>query len=290
MNSGEVRRAAGPGLLQPFPPSQLPDGRWQVPAFEWLELAPRRTRYAVGIPVIDEDGRLHRQLARMRSAGIFELADVVLADGGSRDGSTEPARLLEAGLSALLVKTGPGRLSAQLRMLLAFGLWRGYEGFVLVDGNDKDGVEAIPEFLRALEQGWDYVQGSRYRPGGFEENTPLSRKVAVRWLHAPLLSLSSGFHYTDTTNGFRALGRRFLLDPGLQPFRDVFQTYDLHYYLSRQAPRLGYRVRELPVSRVYPAAGPAPSKIAGLAGYLRIFGLLLKTAAGRYDPSGETAR
>ena len=46
-------------------------------------------------------------------------------------------------------------------MLLDYALGEDYEGFVLLDGNGKDGVEAIPSFFAALDEGFDYVQGSR---------------------------------------------------------------------------------------------------------------------------------
>jgi hypothetical protein len=103
-------------------------------------------------------------------------------------------------------------------------------------------------------------------------------------LHAPVINLAAGFHFTDTTNGFRALSRRAVLDPRVQPFRNVFDTYNLHYYLSVRIPRLGLRVKELPVRRAYPAAGPAPSKIGGWKSKAAIVGLLFKAALGRYNP------
>ena len=257
---------------------------WQVPAFDVREFAPRRTRYCIGIPILNEGDRIRSQLAKMQGLGIPQQSDIMIADGGSQDGSTEPDALQALGVRTLLTKRGSGKLSAQLRMFFAYAVTQGYEGFVIIDGNNKDGVEAIPQFLAALDEGWDYVQGSRYRPGGFEEHTPLLRKLAVRYIHAPLLSLASGFHYTDTTNGFRCLSRRFLLDPTLLPFRAVFNTYNLHYYFSYMAPKLGYQVKELPVRRVYPKAGPAPSKIKGVQANLHILMLLCKTVLGFYNP------
>jgi len=58
----------------------------------------------------------------------------------------------------------------------------------------------------------------------------------VRILHAPLVSLASRFRYTDTTNGFRGYSRRFLEDPRVAAFRDVFPGYELHYYLLSGGP------------------------------------------------------
>jgi dolichol-phosphate mannosyltransferase len=255
---------------------------WQVPAYRKDELAPKRFKYCVCIPVINEGSKLTKQLERM-SALPLDI-DVIIADGGSTDGSTDLNLLRSLKVRTLLTKTGPGKLSAQMRMFFAYALEQGYEGIVSIDGNGKDGVEAIPSFCQALADGWDFVQGSRYIPGGVAINTPLDRHIGLKVLHAPVISLAARFKYTDTTNGFRAFSSRFLLDPKVQPFRDVFDTYNLHYYLSIKAARLGYRVKEIPVTRAYPKSGPTPSKISGVSGKLKIIKLLFKSAAGHYDP------
>ena len=260
----------------------LRDATWQVPAFDALSLRERGSEVCVCVPVIDEGERLHRQLARMRAAA--PQFDVVIADGGSRDGSVEAGRLAEKGVRARLVKTGPGRLSAQMRMAMAWALEEGYAGTIFVDGNDKDDPEAIPRFAAKLAEGFDHVQGSRYLPGGKAINTPPSRHWGVKLLHAPLISLAAGFRYTDTTNGFRAYSARFLRDPRVAPFRDVFQAYELHYYLAIRAARLGFRVCEIPTVRAYPARGSTPTKISPVRGNLRVLRTLFRAALIGYDP------
>jgi len=254
----------------------------QVPAHDVVPLAPRRSRYAVCLFVINEAERLHRQLAKMQA--VDHGLDVVLADGGSTDGSTDPARLAAAGVRALLVKRGPGRLSAQMRMGLAWCLGEGYDGVVVMDGNDKDDPEALPRFAERLDAGFDHVQGSRYVPGGRAINTPLSRHLAVTLLHAPAVSLAAGRRYTDTTNGFRGYSRRLLEDSRVAPFRDVFTGYELHYYLAIRAARLGFRVTEIPVTRAYPAHGGVPTKIRGFRGNTLILKTLAHACLGRFDP------
>jgi hypothetical protein len=254
-----------------------------VPAFTVLEMAPRRSSIAVVVPVIDEGERIARQLSKMEL--IARDVDVIIADGGSTDGSLAEPHLRSRNVRALLTKTGPGKLSAQMRMALAWGLEQGYAGFVLLDGNDKDDPAAIPSFVRALESGADHVQGSRYVAGGRAENTPFLRHWAVKLVHAPLISMAAGRRYTDTTNGFRGYSARFLLDPRVQPFRDCFVAYELHYYLAIRAARLGFHVIELPVTRVYPA-GPTPTKISPLRGNVRILRTLFAAVTGRYNPRG----
>jgi glycosyltransferase involved in cell wall biosynthesis len=260
----------------------MPPEEWQLPAYESHALSPRRGRYALCVFVLNEGERIRRQLAKMdpHTDGV----DVIVADGGSTDGGTDPEALARLGVQTLLIKRGPGKLSAQMRMALAHCLRAGYEGVVVMDGNDKDGPEAIPRFVRALDDGYDHVQGSRFVPGGAAVNTPPSRYWGIRLLHAPLLSLAARFRYTDTTNGFRAYSRRFLLDPRVRPFRDVFAGYELHYYLALRAPRLGFRTCEVPVTRAYPATGKVPTKIHGWRGNWLVLRTLLDACAGRFNP------
>jgi len=262
---------------------QAQRSRWQVPAFETLFWLQRQHRWCVVIPVINEGARIKNLLTRMATLKIADLADIIIIDGGSTDGSLEPAALQALGVRGLLLKTGPGKLSAQLRCAYAFALDQGYEGVVTIDGNDKDDPLAIGAFIQALQQGVDFVQASRFVEGGKAENTPRSRDLAIRLIHAPLLSLASGFKWTDTTQGFRAYSRTLLLDPRLAIFRDVFSTYELLAYLSYRAPLLGYRCVELPTERRYPK-GEVPTKISSVRGNLSIIQVLVKSCLGRYNP------
>lgn len=243
---------------------------------------PKRHRYCVVVFVINEGERVRAQLRAM--APLADQVDIIVADGGSTDGSLALDSLHDFRLRALLVKRDAGKLSAQMRMAIEFMLGEGYDGMVVIDGNGKDDVAAIPRFVELLEAGYDHVQGSRYIPGGQGINTPLSRTIGVRVLHAPLISAAAGFHYTDTTNGFRAYSRRLLADPRVQPLRDVFMGYELHYYLAIRAARLGFRCIETPVTRRYPATGRTPTKISPIRGNLRVLGTLARAVLGKYDP------
>jgi len=260
------------------------DQNWQVPEFEILELRPKTTKNCVVLPVINEGARIQKQLREMWDKQISSSIDVIIADGGSTDGSMDQEFLTSVGVRTLLTKRGPGKLSAQLRMAYAYALQQGYEGIVTIDGNDKDGVEAILEISKDLDEGWDLLQGSRFVPGGEAINTPLFRLLAIKLLHAPILSIASRFRYTDTTNGFRGYSRKFLLDPRVAPFRDCFATYELLPYLNIRGPRLGYKVKEVPVTRAYPKGEKPPTKISFLKGNWNLFRILFAAAFGKYNP------
>lgn len=257
-----------------------------VPQYSTDEFLPKRSRYCVAVFVINENGRLHEQLRRMQNLAVD--IDILVADGGSTDGSVEPERLRSAGVNTLLTRIGPGRLGTQMRMAFHFALLRGYDGIVVMDGNNKDDPASIPSFVRALDSGADHVQGSRFIAGGAHENTPLSRLLGVRLVHAPLLSLAARFRFTDTTNGFRAYSMRLLTDRSVDLFRDVFIGYELHYYLAIRAPRLGFATVEVPVTRRYPAKGPTPTKITPVRGNIQVLVTLLKACTGRFNPAKES--
>jgi len=257
-----------------------------VPAHERFLFGPKRHRYAVVVFCIDENGRIRAQLDRM--APHADHADIIVADGGSTDNSLALDRLEGFRLRALLIKRDLGRLSAQMRMAIGFVVEQGYEGMVVIDGNGKDDVNAIPRFLDLLDDGYDHVQGSRYIPGGRGVNTPLARNVGVRLIHAPLISLAAHRRYTDTTNGFRAYSRKLLTDPRVSPLREIFLGYELHYYLAIRAARLGFKVIETPVTRSYPAGERAPTKIRGMRGNLAVLKTLANAVRGAYNPDPFT--
>ena len=240
-----------------------------VPTYETYEFRPKTQKYCICVFVINEGDKLLNQLKKMNDF-CKDSVDIVIADGGSKDSSTEHERLKTLGVNTLLVKTGPGKLGSQMRMAFDWALKRGYEGVIVVDGNGKDGMDAIPRFVEELDKGIDHVQGSRFIKGGYHENTPKSRLLGLKLLHAPLIRLASGFHYTDTTNGFRAYSARLLSSEKLEIFRDCFSGYELHYYLAIEAARQGFRCSEIPVSRVYPAEGKTPTKISGFKGNFNV--------------------
>lgn len=255
---------------------------WQLPTFQTALYNDRRKAHALVIPVINEGERIRGQLRRIRDSDL--PVDVVVADGGSTDGSLDAEFVARMGVRAVLTKTGPGKLSAQLRMAYAWCLREGYNGIVTIDGNGKDGVEAVADMVAKLEECCDYVQGSRYLPGGRAENTPLERTIANRGIHAPLLSLAGRHWFTDTTNGFRAYSARYLLDPRVKPFRDVFQNYELLFYLTVRAGQIGMMVDHVAVQRRYPANVATPTKITGIRSKIDVLKQSVNAAVGRFAP------
>lgn len=255
------------------------DATWSVPRNDLVILRPRSARHAVVIPVWNEGDRLTQQLGRMRPH--LGIVDVVIADAPSSDGSTDPQTVGPLGVHAVLSLREPGGQSSSLRTGLAYALDASYDGVIEMDGNGKDDPEALPRFVAALAAGYDFVQGSRYLPGGHAINTPAHRDFLIRRVHVPLFSLIAGYPFTDTTNGFRAYSARLLRHPNVNPFSDAFKRYELVYYLAWAACRHGLRVTEIPVTRAYPA-GSIPTKIRGIGRYVDMVKPLVMLGLRRY--------
>ena len=181
-----------------------------VPRFACIEYAEKTKDYVVLIPIINEGNRIHRELKRAQKYNVSNYADIVICDGGSTDGCTDEKTLRKLRVNTLLIKKDEGKQGAQLRMGMWWALKRGYKGIITIDGNNKDSIEDVPHFIEKLEEGYDLVQGSRFVKGGRAINTPIIRTVSVKFIHAPIISLTAHQRFTDTTNAYRAYSRRYL--------------------------------------------------------------------------------
>ena len=255
-----------------------------VPDFECHEYEEKKNKYCLCIPIINEKENIRLELHRARVNKVHTLCDIIICDGGSTDGGTDEDMMRSLGVNTLLVKKGPGKQGAQLRMGFWWALKRGYEGIITIDGNNKDSIEDVADFIGKLDEGYDFVQGSRFIAGGQAINTPLSRHIAVKFIHAPVISLTAKEKFTDTTNNFRAYSKKYLTHPLVQPFRNVFKTYELLAYLSTRASQLKLKTCEIPVTRAYPNSGKVPTKISPIKGNSELMKILLANAAGRYNP------
>jgi len=257
-----------------------------MPEYDAYIFREKRTKYCLLIPVFNEGERFKNQIEKMKANKSFDHIDVIVCDAGSKDGSNDQEMLKEAGFTALLVRRGVGRYSTDLRMGYGWALQQGYEGFITVDGNDKDDTSAIPLFIEKLNKGFDYIQGSRFIKGGRAIRTPFVRYWAIKLMMVPLMSIAARRHLTDSSNGFRAYSKRFLLDERVLVFRDSFNHHELIYYLPPRACVLGYNVTEVPVIREYPDTNEVPSH-ASARDNIATMVLLFKGLYGGLNPKKQ---
>ena len=232
----------------------------------------KNSKYCLCIFVINEGDRLLSQLAKTTS--LDSCIDIIIVDGGSTDGSTETENLTHFGINSLLVLKERGQLGTQTQLAFMWAIENGYEGVITMDGNNKDSPSDALKFIEQLEKGFDFIQGSRFIKGGEHKNTPLSRLLAIKLIHAPLVQLASGYKYTDTTNGFRAYSKKLITNSLFPVFLKSMASYNYHYYLSIFSTVNKFNCTEVPVSRIYPK-GAVPTKISKVKGnFLLLAGLI----------------
>jgi dolichol-phosphate mannosyltransferase len=176
--------------------------------------------------------------------------DLLLVDDGSTDGT---AALLDGFPAPVIHHEGNRGLGAAIKTGYRYALDGGYDIVVIMAGNNKDDPAEIPRLVRPIvEDGYDYVQGSRFRDGGSHANLPATRRVLVK-THARLLRALTGCRATDAINGFRAYRLALLADPRIDVWQGWLDHYELESYLHYKVLTLGYRFTEVAVSKSYPS-------------------------------------
>lgn len=219
----------------------------------------------------NENIKLKNAMGRFLKSAAREVVDYLIVDDGSTDGTSEMIRSFSGeGVKTIRHEARRG-VGAAIRTAMEYALAQGYEVLVIMAGNDKDDPEEIPLLIKPiLEEGYDFVQGSRYvsgtRTGG---DMPFYRKGATR-LHPFLMSLFTGRRVTDSTNGFRAMRVSFFKDPRVHFRQDWLLAYELEPYLLFKALTLGYRFKEVPVTKIYPPKKLGYTKMKPFVGWWSI--------------------
>ena len=261
-------------------PKSSPGPDSVVPDYEVNLCSERRHRYVVYIFAFNERPLLTKLLDQFPPPQARNF-DLMLGDDGSTDGTAAPDMVAKYGIRGVTRLKRNSGLSQNIKAALDWLPGENYDGVILMNGNNRDGPDAIHNFIRKLDEGYGYVQGSRFAPGGRHVNTPWIRFFAIRLVHAPLFSLASLKWMTDTTNGYRAFSMAFLKDSRVDAFQPGFVKYEIEQYLGWKAIRLGYKTTEIGVSRVYPV-GQFTSHIRPGWGWVSMFKPLIMLLFRRY--------
>lgn len=165
---------------------------------------------------------------------------VVVVDDHSRDRTSEEARAGGATVLAHCVNRGQG---AALQTGTTYALRQGADAIIHFDADGQHQAADIPRFLKAIEEGYDVVIGSRFL--GSAPNMPVPKKIVLK-LGTLFTWLFSGIKLTDTHNGFRALNRAAAERITIRENRMAHASEILH-----EIHRLGLRHTEIPVTILY---------------------------------------
>jgi len=204
------------------------------------------------IPVYHQVGTIGRVLAKFANPAVNEICLVVDCPTGRLLQEIEIAGR-EVTIPIHIIKNSRRMgVGYAIREGIRYALDNGYDTIVVMAGNDKDDPREIPRLLNPIvKEDYDYVQGSRFLSGARRVKNPILRGIFSR-VYPFIWTLLTNIRCTDVTNGFRAYRTRIFGDERINIWQSWLDGYGLEYYLHYKVLTLGYRTKEVPVSKVYP--------------------------------------
>jgi glycosyltransferase involved in cell wall biosynthesis len=204
------------------------------------------TSVDIVVPVLNEEEVLARSVGILNDYLSEHLScrwRIVVADNGSTDGTPAVAEAL----SQQYVNVGHIRLEQRGRGRALRKAWLESDADIVsyMDVDLSTGLDAFPELIRALGEGYDVAIGSRLTSGS-RVRRGLKREVTSRGYNLLIKAMFfAGF--SDAQCGFKAVKRDVALE--LVPLiKDQAWFFDTELLLL--AEMKGYRIKEVPVEWV----------------------------------------
>ena len=130
------------------------------------------------------------------------IDEVLIVDGHSKDNTIQVAKELRPD-ARILYQPAKGKGDA-----LRHGIKNATgEIIVMLDADGSMAPEEIPRFIKPLLNGYDFVKGSRFMPGGGTADMPTHRKFG-NWVFTTLTNIFHGCRYTDLCYGYNAFWKK----------------------------------------------------------------------------------
>jgi len=214
------------------------------------------------IPALNEEGRIGVTVKKT----IDFVDEVVVVNDGSSDSTVEEAK--QAGANVLSHKKNKG-VGAAIRTGIDYAIKKDYHICVVLGGDDQDKPSQIPDLIKTINEGYDFVQGSRYLRRGDIINIPLFRRVTTKF-YSLFFGILAGFPITDGTNGFRAFRLNLFKNKKINIWQEWLNRYELEPYLYFKCILEKLKVKETPVTKKYPYGEEDYTKMIPLLDWWRI--------------------
>ncbi|MFE6407452.1 glycosyltransferase family 2 protein [Streptomyces sp. NPDC057837] len=203
--------------------------------------------------------------------------EVILVDGDSRDATVHMARHCLPAVRHVR-QSGPGKGNALRTGFLAATC----DYIVMLDADGSMTPAEIPHYLHFLDNGYDFVKGSRFIAGGGSLDITRFRRLGNR----TLLAAANHLYHTSLTDlcyGFCAFRRSFLDDLDLHS-----SGFEIETEMITHALRSGLRIAEVPSLESPRRSGR--SHLHALSDGRRVLRVLLSERPGaRSAPPGRSS-
>jgi dolichol-phosphate mannosyltransferase len=211
-------------------------------------------RILIVIPAYNEEGKIGNVIKKIPP----DLADqIVVVNDCSTDQTANEAE--QAGALVINHKHNLG-VGAGIRTGIDYAIAHGFSIVAILSGDDQHDPKDLYGVLQPiLEDGYDFVQGSR-RLGGLQApNINLFRRI-LTWVYARVFTIFTGFNCTDATNGGRAFRTSIFNDKSINLWQDWLNTYQLEPYLFYKVVKQKLKVTEAPMKIIYHGKGTTKMK------------------------------
>lgn len=214
------------------------------------------------LPAFNEEGKIGKSIRDIKPY----VDKVLVVDDGSIDNTKKEAE--DEGAIVLSHKRNLG-VGAAFKTAVRYAQENNYEICIHFASNNKDDGSFVPNFIKKIKEGYDFIQGSRYLKDGKRINQPTSRTIATK-LFSIMFSIIIGKRIKDATNGFRAYKTDILKNKNINIWQDWLNRYELEYYLLYKVIKEKYKFIETPVIKRYPKDKRNYTKIKPFVDWWRI--------------------
>jgi dolichol-phosphate mannosyltransferase len=222
----------------------------------------------VGVCAYNEGHRINKVLEELRQVQEKEKFDVAIVDDGSSDNTVKLIESYSKKYKWHIIKhkqnMGVGK---SLKDLIHYCQEKKYDVMTTMSANGKtDPNQLHIMYDPVLNDGFDYVKGSRYIKGGESPNLPTFRKVAIP-IFSFFVSILMHKKITDVTCLINAMKINIIDDKRINIDQEWLDKYEFEYYLLYYVLKTKKKFREVPMSINYPPEKKNYSKIKPFSGW-----------------------
>ncbi len=202
-----------------------------------------RPHVSVVIPTLNEAPNMNELLLGIKKQLGGQNHEIIVVDGGSRDGTVKIARRF----GARIFYDNNGKGAALIKGLHAA---RG-EILVSMDADLSHRPDEMKLLVDGIEIGYDLCMGSRFIAGGGTDDMPLTRVIGNKFF-VWLVNALFGANYSDLCYGYRSFRKQ-----ALHRMRLEEHGFGIETEISIKAIKSGLKVMEVPSREKKRAAGEA---------------------------------
>ena len=205
------------------------------------------------IPTYNEKGNIER-LVNILEEEIFPKIknykmSILVADDSSPDGTADEVKSLMKKWENLDLNIGEKKgLGAAYIRAMTYAIDKmGADVLFEMDADLSHNPKKIPEFLKKIDEGYDFAIGTRYSHGGsIPKNWGLLRKAFSVFGNLLVRTILMRFSIHDWTGGFRAIKKEVFLKEKSE--LTAFRGYTFQVSFLHKAIRDKFKIAEVPIA------------------------------------------